>query len=182
VADTERWMREHGITQDQIEDHLAIEARGRKLRAVVAEASAEGPPAAYFQRHRGELEILRVARVQVDDRDDAHRVAERARGGRGLLAIAEDRFVATGRDELRLVSLRAGDLPPDQAAVRAAAPGDVLAPAPAGGGWEVVQLLARVPARYDADTEELIAERLFQRWLEHELAQVRVEWFWGAAG
>jgi putative peptide maturation system protein len=182
VEQTHAWLEQHGMTQSQLEDHLASEARGERLRAQIAAASADGPPAAYFERHRADFETLRIARVHLTERVDAERLVDRARVEPGSLAsLAQQRFAGTGDGELRLVAVRAGDVHAAHRALLEASVGDVLDPLPAGDGWDVVQLLARAPARYGPEVEDLIAQRLFDRWLDRETAQARVEWFWGAA-
>jgi putative peptide maturation system protein len=176
------WMRDHGITQGQLEEHLRIEVRGRRIRERVAASAADGPPAVYFERHSASFEQLRLACVHASDRAEAERLVQDLRSGtRSLWTIAQERFIATGREYVRLVSMYHRDIDAAHSALRDAPAGRVLDPLPSGDGWDVVWVLARIAPRFDAETRLEITRRLFEQWLAEQTARVRVEWFWGAA-
>jgi putative peptide maturation system protein len=179
VADLERWLREHGTTQVQLETHLELEVARAALRRRVAAGREED----YFRSHRADFDRVQVARIQVAERAAAERLFERlSREPEMFLHAAQERFLAgDGSDSVFVTVLRA-ELPPERAApLFAAQPGQIVGPAETGGGHELVQVLRVVPAELDAATREQIQGILFEAWLEEQRRSARVEWFWGAA-
>ena len=156
-------------------------ARDELRRQVVG-----GPDAiaAYFAAHRTGLERIMVAKIHLADRTAADALhAELQGASQRLLAAAQQRFLqgtASGGD--LFATLRRDDLDPDHAAqLFTTEPGQLAPVLGSGDGFEVVQVLRRLPAVLDDDTRTLISNRLFDRWLDEQRARARVEWFWGAA-
>lgn len=179
VAQVERWMREHGTPQVQLEAHLRDEVARAKLRLRVA----AGREDAYFQQHRAGFDRVQVARIQAADQDEALRLYEQLRGApERFLRVAQERFLAGGSEEGLFATLQRSELHREQAEILfAGQPGQVLAPVPSGQGYELVQVLGFVPARLDDATRQQIRDALFEEWLDERRRTARVEWFWGAA-
>jgi putative peptide maturation system protein len=179
VAQVERWMRDHGTPQVQLEAHLRDEVAREKLRQRVAAGREE----AYFRQHGPGFDRVQVARIYAPDQDEALRLYEQLRQApETFLRVAQERFLATGADEGVFVTLQRNELHREQAELLfAGQPGQVLAPVPSGEGYELVQVLRVVPARLDDATRQQIRNALFEEWLEERRRTARVEWFWGAA-
>ena len=179
VAQVERWMRDHGTPQVQLEAHLRDEVARVKLRQRVAAGREE----AYFQEHRAGFDRVQVARLYASDQDEALRLYEQLRQApETFLRVAQERFLAGGQDDGLFVTLQRSELHGEQAELLfAGEPGQVIAPVPSGDGYELVQVLRFLPAQLDDATRQQIRNALFEQWLEERRRTARVEWFWGAA-
>lgn len=179
VAQVERWMRDHGTPQVQLEAHLRDEVARAKLRQRVAAGREE----AYFQEHRAGFERVQVARLYALDQDEALRLYEQLRQAPDtFLRVAQERFLAAGQDDGLFVTLQRSELHHEQAELLfAGEPGQVIAPVPSGEGYEVMQVLRVLPAQLDDATRQQIRNALYEQWLEERRRTARVEWFWGAA-
>lgn len=179
VAQVERWMRDHGTPQVQLEAHLRDQVARAKLRQRVAAGREE----AYFQEHRAGFERVQVARLYASDQDEALRLYEQLRQApESFLRVAQERFLAGGQDDGLFVTLQRSELHREQAELLfAGEPGQVIAPVPSGEGYELMQVLRFLPAQLDDATRQQIRNALFEQWLEERRRTARVEWFWGAA-
>jgi putative peptide maturation system protein len=182
AAAVEQWLAEHGASQAQLEHHLRQDlARDELRRQVIGGADAI---AAYFAGHRAGLERVMVAKIHLAERAAADALhAELRDAPQRLLAAAQLRFIqsaASGGD--LFATIRRDELDPDHAApLFTTEPGQLAPVLPSGDGFEVVQVLRRLPAVLDDETRTLIEHRLFDHWLEEQRSCARVEWFWGAA-
>lgn len=182
VAQVERWMREHGTPQVQLEAHLRDEVARAKLRLRVAAGREEG----YFQQHGAGFDRVQVARIHVSDADEALRLYEQLRQApETFLRVAQERFLAggpeAGPEDGLFVTLQRRELHREQAELLfAGKPGQVIAPMPSGEGYEVLQVLRFAPAQLDDATRQQIRNVLFEEWLDERRRTARVEWFWGA--
>lgn len=181
AAAVERWLAEHGASLAQLEHHLRQDvARDELRRQVIGGPAAED---AQFAAHRADFDRVHIARIHVADRTAAEALhAELCAAPRRLLAVAQQRFLhgVAGGDVF--ATLRRDELVPEQAAqLFDTEPGQVAPLQVSGDGFEVVQVLRRVPAELDEATRTVVGDRLFARWLEARRARARVEWFWGAA-
>jgi putative peptide maturation system protein len=179
VAQVERWLREHGTSQVQLESHLRGEVAQEQLRRRVAAGREEE----YFRDHRAGFDRAHVARIEVAERDLAERLHDRLRREPAMfLQAAQERFLAGGGEESLFVTLSRRELGAEAAgAVFAAEPGQVVGPIASGEGHALVQVLRVLPAELDAATRQEIQGILFEEWLEERRRAARVEWFWGAA-
>jgi putative peptide maturation system protein len=181
AAAVERWMAEHGASQVELERHLRLEAARDELRRQVT----GGPDAhaAYFAAHRADFDQIQVARIHLADRDRAAALHRELTGAPGrFLAAAQHEFLNGNTHSEVFVTLRRHELDADQAAqLFATEPGQLAPVQPSGDGFEVVQVLRRLPAVLDDATRAAIGELLFERWLDVQRARARVEWFWGEA-
>ena len=180
MAQVERWLRDHGTSQVQLEAHLRDEVARDGLRRRVA----AGRETAYFRDNRAAFNRAQVARIHVAQHEPAARLYERLRREPAMfLQAAQERFLANQVEDSLFVTILRRDLSPEQAtSMFAAEPGHVIAPFPSRDGFELVQVLRLLPAELDAATSAQIRDILFEEWLEEKRRTARVEWFWGAAG
>jgi putative peptide maturation system protein len=181
AAAVEQWLAEHGASQAQLEHHLRQDmARDELRRQVIG-----GPDAiaAYFAAHRADLERILIAKIHLADRAAADALhAELRDAPQRLLAAAQQRFIQGATSGDLFATLRRDELDPDHAAqLFTTEPGQLAPVLPSGDGFEVAQVLRRLPAVLDDETRALIGDRLFDHWLVEQRACARVEWFWGAA-
>lgn len=157
--DAIRWMHDHGITQERLEWIVSRDSAARALRRhVVTDAQVEA-------RLTSDFDTVRIARFRADRCDGE------------FFAAAQAHFAAGGNCDRFFTVLTRRDLTPEQAAmIFGAAPGSTLAGVPSGDGFDVVHILAFVPAQAH-DVERAI----FAEWLAERRKTARVEWFWGNA-
>jgi putative peptide maturation system protein len=184
AEDTFRWLAQHGMSQEKLEEYVSEFAIVPKLRDRIAASRVEE----YFSQHSAEFDAARVARFEVADEGQARDLAEQIRTG------AQDFFVAAERAFFeaaeRGVPLKANlfariERRQAEPALRdqlfAAAPGQVLGPVAAESGNALVRLLALIPARLDEHTRTAIKDILFRDWLSERRQASRIEWCWGNA-
>jgi putative peptide maturation system protein len=206
AAETRRWMAEHGLSQEKLEQLVADEATVARLRERVVAGRVEP----YFEAHRDELAAAAVVRLDLPDAASASRAFEAIRDGADFDDLARAHLAdALVRGQtptaLRSLVLRRPDLaefqavadtgliraascplnpaaPPDlAAALFGAGPGDVLGPLATEAGYALLRVVAVAPPRLDAPTREAIAGQLFDEWLTERRAAARIEWYWGSA-
>lgn len=179
VTATLQWLEERGITQALLEEKLAEGLRQDLLREEIASGGVED----YFARHRKEFDTVTVARLWLPSEGEARETFGSIRDGElAFIEAAREAYLAGGpRTGCTLFArIRRPDLPSAQAeTLFRLRPGDVAPPAPAGGGFEILQVLRVEPARLDEVTRERIKDRLFAAWLEERRAEAEIEWFWG---
>lgn len=182
AAQTQQWLRRHGITQGRLEFFVADRVRHDNLReAVVGPTIAE-----YFAAHRDEFERIVFADLTTGDRSSAIAIAERARAGTGgILDAARELLLDPARaptslgQELLQVRRR-WELPEPLARALLVGPEDtVIGPIDVAGVFHVLSLSARQPATLDAPTREHVAQRMFAAWLAARRSEAVVEWYWG---
>jgi putative peptide maturation system protein len=183
VEQVERWLVEHGTSEAMLENHVRDEVLRDKLRQRVA----AGQEAAYFERHRKAFERVRAARFHVADAALAGRLHEKLRRDpQQFLAMAQANFLEQGLEQGAdgdlWMTVRRGELEPEQAESIFATPaGQVAPPVPSGEGYDLVLVLQHVPAELDAATRETIIGLIFEEWLTEKRRAARIEWFWGAS-
>jgi putative peptide maturation system protein len=185
AADTQRWMRQRGIAQDQLEDYLADEVKVAQLRARVTADRVED----YFRSHHADFDTVRIARFECRDAEDARRTAEDVRGGGvTFYQAAERQFLAAaaeGRAQHKptFAVLQRREVAPEFAAcLFSAGPGEVVGPVRLGDSFVVLRVLSMTPAALDTPMREAIQDILFEAWLEERREAATVEWFWGSTG
>ena len=181
AAAVERWMAEHGASPVELEHHLRLEVARDELRRQVTGGPDAHP--AYFAAHRAGFDRVQLARIQLADRGAADALHRELRAApQRFLAAAQHQFLQGAAHGEIFVTVRRDELEADQAAqLFDTEPGQIAPVQASGDGFEVVQVLGRVPAVLDDATRALIDERLFERWLDDRRSHARVEWFWGEA-
>lgn len=182
AEDTRLWMERIGTTPARLERLVAHLAQVARLRDRVTDGRVEE----YFARHRDELAVARIARIEFPAEEDARRTYEQIRDGEvDFYEAARRRFLAAPRREPSgdvFAVVRRGPTDPELAAsVFAAAPGALLGPLRTGGGYAVVRVLSIEPACLDEPTREAIKGLLFEEWLERRRLAATIEWYWGDA-
>ncbi len=185
AVDTRRWLERRGLTEQQLVNLVTDQAAVRALRRRVTAGRVE----AYYDAHRTQFDIARIARIDELDAGRANELAARIRAGdTDFLTAAQAHFLnaAGGGPEPSptFAVLVRGEAPKELAeAVFATAPGTTVGPiaSDTGRGFVVAQVLSFAPARLDASTRRAIEQRLFAEWLEERRADARIEWNWGDA-
>jgi len=181
VADTYRWMEQHGMTHERLEQYIASQALSAKLRDQITDGGVEE----YFERHPSDFDTAHLVRFKVVDAESAHRIYKQIRSGVvDFFEAMQRRFLAgqdnTCRDLFAVVRRR--QLAPQQAAaIFSAAPGAVVGPLRSGEGYDIVRVLHIERARLDEPTREAIKGILFEAWLAERRQEATIEWFWGKA-
>jgi putative peptide maturation system protein len=182
--DTRRWMERRGLTHEKLERLVGDEVTVTKLRDRVAAGRVED----YFDGHRADFDTARIARLQFSDEESALRTLGQIRtGALDFYEAAERLFLTKGErpshpsDEIFAEVRRRHVSPALEAAVFAAAPGDLLGPLRTEEGHAVVRVLSFTPARLDEPTCTAIRKILFEEWLEERRQAARIEWYWGNA-
>jgi putative peptide maturation system protein len=179
-----QWMAEHGASLVQLENHLRHDvARGELRRQVTGGPGADGVHDAYFAAHRADFERVQLARMFVAEREPAEALLRELRAApHRFLQVAQQRFLEGAAPGELFTTLWRDELEAGPAAqLFDVEPGELAPVVASGDGFELIQVLRRLPAALDDETRRRIGDRLFDRWLDDQRACARVEWFWGAA-
>jgi putative peptide maturation system protein len=181
AQDTYRWLEQHGITHERLEQEIAAQALPAKLRDQVAEGRVE----AHFDRHRSDFDTAHLARFRVAEEARAQRLYEQIRGGAvEFFEAAQREFLAgeNGAGGDLFVAVQRRQISAEQAAVIfAASPGEVVGPLRSGEGYDIVRVLRIDRAHLDEPTRAAVKEVLFGDWLAERQQEATIEWFWGCA-
>src|SRR5262249_16885158 len=150
-------------SHEKLERLVGDEVRIVKLRERVTAGRVE----AYFNEHRSDFDVARIARLEVADEGRARQLAGQVRGGAvDFCAAARRCFLARRRPGQPLfAALQRRQTPPELAAAFTAAPGDVIGPVRTEAGYTVACLLSRTPARLDEATAREVRKVIFEQWL-----------------
>jgi putative peptide maturation system protein len=171
---TRQWLDEVGLTPQAIRRFLRILVQTGKLRRSVTRDQLKP----VFDEHPDAFDLLAVATLTVRDAHCADFVASRARQV-GLLAAVQTIAMEGNAHAVRLQAClstqRRHELAPS---LRAAQPGAIVGPfsVPAGG-FTIAQVLHGCPARFDADTQAAIEDKLFDEWLDERRRTLDVRWY-----
>jgi hypothetical protein len=170
-------MARRGLTDEAFEGLVRDNVEYRRLVERVTAPDLDR----YFERHRETLATALLVRAAAPDPEPAQRLAARARVGNDLLVAAREAALAPGGEQLTvsLATVRCDQLEPELTeSILHAAPGDLIGPLALSGRHEVLQLVTREPARFDAASREAVRERLFQRWLAQQRDSAKIAWHW----
>lgn len=184
VEATNQWMHQRSMTHEQLErlvtDNLAL----AKLRDRIAGDRVAG----YFEDHRDDFDVARIARIEFSAEDDARRIGERLCTGEiTFYEAAQSEFLmAAGRQKAEETSLftclRRRDGSGGLAnAVFAAAAGSDVGPVQAGDRFVIARVLSFSRAQLDQQTQDAIKRVLFEQWLAERRRRARIQWYWGNA-
>jgi putative peptide maturation system protein len=178
AAATTEWMARRCLSHRDLETLVAGEAAVAQLRKRITANHIQG----YFDAHRGELDVVRLARLVFAGRADAQRAVLEMHAGDDFYAVAERAF-ATGiasTPSSFFLTVRRDDLPAEIGERIVDLTADMtIGPCSTDGGHAVLRLLGVEPAVLDDSTIDVIERRLFAAWLEDRRRLARVEWFWG---
>lgn len=183
AEEARRWMEEHGITHQQLEHHVADDAKLAKLRDRVATADRVED---YFESHHFDFDSASFAVVHFTNEQAAFEAYRRIRDGRlGFYEAAECAIAVRGSGSKNFGGglfrvIRRGEEPKQLgAAVFAAQPGDVVGPIFIDEIYTLVRVLTLSPARLDAEARDAIKGMLFAEWLAEKRRHASIEWNWG---
>lgn len=176
AADTHAWLEQMGWSMHRFQAVLASGVRLRKME----ERLVAGRIEPHFEAHRTDFDLVHAFRTECDEADTAEILARMA-AEVGLMTATQ-----------RMMSERRGDLPiridgalttarayTFEAAVRTAAPGEVVGPVELRGRHVVAQVLGREPATtLNATTRRAVRERLVDEWVIKRAREVPVRWNW----
>ena len=184
AEDTQRWLHSHGMTHEKLERQVGEAAIVPKLRERVTAGRVQG----YFEQHRDDFDMVRMARITLPAADEAATLLRRLQAGEEDFFAAAERLAAdSSRSESLLrhaffTALTRREAPQSwRAALFNAAPGDLIGPLPDEAGWCVLRVLSVQPAQWNARTQAAASQRLFDQWLAERRAASQIEWCWGDA-
>jgi putative peptide maturation system protein len=176
------WMTQHGLTVEQLRRIAAHGLAATRLRQQIAGGRVEQ----YFAEHRFDFDQLRYAEFIVAREPEAVELARQIAGGEIDFWDAARRVTAASGaldtpPTLRCVTVQRMTAPRSLSAAFGAAPGDVIGPVAAEGGYAVVTVIAHERAALTPGVRTAIEQQLFETWLAEQRAAARIEWFWGHA-
>jgi putative peptide maturation system protein len=180
AADTHTWLRERGISHQQLEGIVVGQAMAAKFRTRVVVDDVE----AYFHEHHGEFDTAAVALISYREEEAARKDFDRiAQGEIGFYTAAEQHVLCAAEQGLAgtmsIARIRRSSLPAELATKVFSAADEVVGPIRFAGDWTVAKILAIAPATLDDSTRQIIEGVLFERWLNQQRASARIEWYWG---
>jgi putative peptide maturation system protein len=183
TEDTLKWLNRHGMSHEKLERYVSESAMLPKLRERVAAGRVED----YFERHRKDFDVARIARFDVPDQGQARKLAGQIRAGELTFYAAAERLFeaadAASRPNLGLfaaIERRNAD-PPLLGRVFSAAPGEFVGPVATASGYALIRVLGVAGGQLDDRTRAAIQEILFNEWLEERREAAQIEWCWGNA-
>jgi putative peptide maturation system protein len=179
AASTRRWMQDHGVSHEQLEQLALDSLTYEKLRARVTEGLVER----YFEDHRAELDTVFVAQLECVDEASAGRLASAiAAGATGFFEAAQQQFLATpAQVRIAFATVRRRDAGVLAGAIFAAAVGDLVGPTRVGDRSLITRVLSRIPARLDEPTRAAVTSLVFEDWLAERRRTAEITWFWGTS-
>jgi putative peptide maturation system protein len=180
VDETQRWLRERGLTHERLEEIVGDEATvAKQRRRIVGDRVAE-----HFATHAGAFDTATILECRFPDRESAKAAHDAVRDGAVDLAVLATERVALGGSTCPAAFrvLECGQEPSAlAAAVFAASPGALLEPVAVGEEFVVARVLALQRARFDGVIAARIERALFDEWLAEKRQAADIEWFWGSA-
>jgi putative peptide maturation system protein len=184
AEDTRRWLEQHGMSHEALEQYVADDAIMGKLRDRIAGDRV----AKYFREHERDFDRVRVARLQIAHEGRAREIADDVRRGRVDFYAAAERCFGYASDRgdsagpnLFAVIERCKSAPLLREQLFPAESSQLVGPVPVDSGYALFKVLAKVPARLDARTRDAIKGVLFEEWLADRRRTARIEWNWGNA-
>ena len=176
VEATREWMLRMQITPKRFRGIVNDELTVKKVKERIVAPEVER----YFAQHRADFERVRYSRATTPDTEAGRELASSAQADGGLLAAASARLASVASSTRSVLSVAveeatACELP---AAIRPAAPGEIVGPFVENGESVVAQILARRPAVLDAATRTLVSGRVLREWLDRRAAQAKIRWHW----
>ncbi len=179
---TQQWLKDRGITHQQLERWVADEVAVAKLRERICGDRIE----AYFEQHRAGFESVGLARIDFPKGGDAVAVSQDViHGRRSFFEVACQSYLygaetSTITNRELFVTLRRAEMPIQLAdACFRATPREVVGPIEWNGVYSVYQVLWLREARLDERTRATIERQLFEEWLSSRRASSKIEWYWG---
>jgi putative peptide maturation system protein len=184
AADTERWLRAHGVSHQQLEKMAATGVKVRRLREELCAPSVES----HFHAHREALGRAMLVRLRCANVVEARRARARVTSRESFFALSDEllrddlRQGATApRLDTRVVTRH--DLEPSLAAEVFARAGAIAGPEVTPDGTFLLYVSSIAPAEtLDPELRQVIERQLFAAWLQAQREHATVEWNWGRDG
>jgi putative peptide maturation system protein len=181
AEETHRWLEQHGITQEKLEDLVTNEALVAKLRDQVT----AGQVAEYFTMHQIDFDTVNIAQIHFFDQKRADQIWSQIRSGKiDFYEAAQSRFLEMSQlkenpsgDVFAVIHRRQVEI--EVMNIFAGECGDVLEPVQTEKGFSIVRILSFNPASLDKKTVATIKKILFEEWLAERRQAARIEWYWG---
>jgi putative peptide maturation system protein len=180
TAQLKAWMEATGTTIQALERMAAETARARKLRDRLVGERAQRS----FSERLSDFDLLTIARLPVDDPEDAAAaLAQAACPGAAFYELAERICARThGRLRSQFETRARFQLEPALcAALENTTPGALIGPLQLDDRVCLVKLVAVQRAEPNETTLEAAKAKLFREWLDERRREARIEWFWGSA-
>jgi putative peptide maturation system protein len=183
AQDTHRWMEQHGMSHEKLEEYVGDQVKVAKLRDRVTDGRVD----AYFEGHRADFDRVSIARIEFPDESSAREAHAQIVGGAAdFYAVAQARFLAPaerqgGSPHGLFDVVSRGKAPAELLEVFAADVGDVVGPLATDTGYALVRVLSISPACLDASTRGDVKQALFEEWLAERREQATIDWYWGNA-
>lgn len=175
VEDTESWLVSRGITLGDV----AEDAQIRRMERALSDKIAEGRIEPYFAQHTLDFDEAEVNWIFHRDKGVIEEIGLQAKEGGDFCAMARE-FSQDERTRPAggfMGRVRRAHLPKGIAArLFAAAPGEVVGPEKASGGFALFMLQRNFPATLDDRVSNEIRELLFRQWLQRELQQADIHY------
>jgi putative peptide maturation system protein len=180
VEDTERWMRQRGMTHAQLEQLAIGNVTYARLRNRIA---ADGV-ASYFASHRDQFDVAHIARIECQDHDSASHLHTRvSKDGVSFASAMQEAIVSNDAPaQCTFSSVMRRDASSElEERLFEAQPHDVVGPLRVGSSYVLGCLLKLRPACDDAAAHMVIEQILFDQWLAERRLEASVTWYWGRA-
>jgi len=183
VPDTHRWMEQHGMSHEKLEEYVCDQFMVARLRDRVTDGRVD----AHFEGRRAAFDRVSIARIEFPDESSAREAHAQIVGGEAdFYAVAQARFLATaerpaGSSHGLFDVISRGKAPAELLEVFAADVGDVVGPLATDTGYALVQVLSISPACLDESTRADVKQALFEEWLAGRREQATIDWYWGNA-
>jgi putative peptide maturation system protein len=184
VDDTRRWMKQRGMTHEQLEHYAVDAAVVDKVRDRITAGRVED----YFEKHQVYFDMAYIAQLTFSDKESAYRIYGQIQHGIiDFYEMAQQRFLETveqkkhpGQDIFAII--QRGQVLSELAKVLFnAAPGVTLGPFHMEEHYAIVRVLSISRARLDERTRTAIKKILFEEWLAERRQAATIEWYWGNA-
>lgn len=184
AKDTYRWLEQHGLTHEQLEQLLIDQLLVTKLCERVTANHVDN----YFGAHQADFDTAYLARLQFSNKESAYQIYEQLCIGKvDFHEAAKYCLRSTNPLEQRLkpffeIVQRRQMYPELRLPVFATAePDTILQPLLVQKSYTIVQVLSLSPARLNEPTREIIKKLLFEEWLTQRRRTAKIEWYWGNA-
>ncbi|MCP4352599.1 MAG: hypothetical protein GY795_44645 [Desulfobacterales bacterium] len=177
ARDTREWMKLSGITSKEFESFITEHVYKKKLVSVIVNNDSVEQ---YFMNNSTKFDTANIKRITIESEERAIEIME-------MLAVNPERFEAVATEDAlyevlnsteRQVSTVQRFALSDATASKVfnAKPGDIIGPfqQEEGDMFEIVKVISLKEACLDDSTEKIIAEAIYEEWVEERLKEHNV--------
>lgn len=175
AAETEKWLRENGLTLDDIECELILQLLERKLMEAYTQKTVEQ----FFIENKTDMDAVELYTLTVADKEAAMELLAQAEEDEVEFIVLADKYSA---DENARRGGYAGlfkrhELRSDMsAAAFGAKPGEIAGPFQTGDSFVLLKIRAVCPATLDSRTESEIRRSILKIDLAQEMQKIKISW------